>query len=266
VHIWPGSPFPLGATYDGGGTNFAIFSEVAHRIELCLISEDGTDAGTETRLELPERDGLIWHGYLPRIGPGQRYGYRVHGPYEPGHGPRCNPAKLLLDPYAKAIDGNIEWDEAMFGYHFGDPDSFNDADSGAFTMKSVVVNPFFDWAHDRPPRIPYHQTVIYEAHVKGMTMSHPDVPEDVRGSYAGIAHPVMLAHLKRLGVTAIERMRCTSSSTTPPWSTRACRTTGATTRSGSSPRTTVTPASAPAASRCRSSRRWSARCTAPASR
>jgi glycogen operon protein len=202
VHIWPGSPFPLGATYDGGGTNFAIFSEVAHRIELCLLD----DAGTETRLELPERDGLIWHGYLPRVGPGQRYGYRVHGPYEPEHGLRCNPAKLLLDPYAKAIDGNIEWDEAMFGYRFGEPDSFNDADSGPFTMKSVVVNPFFDWAQDRPPRIPYHQTVIYEAHVKGMTMCHPDVPEDVQGSYAGLAHPVILAHLKRLGVTAIELM------------------------------------------------------------
>jgi glycogen operon protein len=202
VHIWPGSPFPLGATYDGGGTNFAIFSEVAHRIELCLLD----DAGTETRLELPERDGLIWHGYLPRVGPGQRYGYRVHGPYEPEHGLRCNPAKLLLDPYAKAIDGNIEWDEAMFGYRFGEPDSFNDADSGPFTMKSVVVNPFFDWAQDRPPRIPYHQTVIYEAHVKGMTMCHPDVPEDVQGSYAGLAHPAILAHLKRLGVTAIELM------------------------------------------------------------
>jgi len=204
VHIWPGSPFPLGATYDGGGTNFAIFSEVAHRIELCLISDD--HPGTETRLELPERDGLVWHGYLPRVGPGQRYGYRVHGPYEPEHGPRCNPSKLLLDPYAKAVDGNIEWNEAMFGYHFGDPNSYNDADSSPFTMKSVVVNPYFDWAHDRPPRIPYHQTVIYEAHVKGMTMCHPDVPEDVRGSYAGLAHPAMLDHFDKLGVTAIELM------------------------------------------------------------
>jgi len=202
VHIWPGSPFPLGATYDGGGTNFAIFSEVAHRIELCLLD----DAGTETRLELPERDGLIWHGYLPRVGPGQRYGFRVHGPHEPEHGPRCNPSKLLLDPYAKAIDGNIEWNEAMFGYRFGEPDSFNDADSGPFAMKSVVVSPFFDWAQDRPPRIPYHQTVIYEAHVRGMTICHPDVPEDVRGSYAGLAHPVTIAHLQRLGVTAIELM------------------------------------------------------------
>ncbi|HTK63956.1 MAG TPA: glycogen debranching protein GlgX [Pseudonocardia sp.] len=202
MHIWPGSPFPLGATYDGGGTNFAIFSEVAHRIELCLLD----DAGTETRLELPERDGLIWHGYLPRVGPGQRYGFRVHGPHEPEHGPRCNPSKLLLDPYAKAIDGNIEWNEAMFGYRFGEPDSFNDADSGPFAMKSVVVSPFFDWAQDRPPRIPYHQTVIYEAHVRGMTICHPDVPEDVRGSYAGLAHPVTIAHLQRLGVTAIELM------------------------------------------------------------
>jgi glycogen operon protein len=202
VHIWPGSPFPLGATYDGGGTNFAIFSEVAHRIELCLIGDDGG----ETRLDLPERDGLIWHGYVPRLGPGQRYGYRVHGPYEPRAGLRCNPSKLLLDPYAKAVDGTVRWNEAMFGYHFGDPDSYNDADSGPYTMTSVVVNPYFDWAHDRPPRIPYHESVIYEAHVKGMTMRHPDLPDDVRGSYAGLAHPVMIEHLQRLGVTAIELM------------------------------------------------------------
>ncbi|MGQ0481310.1 MAG: glycogen debranching protein GlgX [Pseudonocardia sp.] len=205
MHIWPGSSFPLGATYDGGGTNFAIFSEVAHRIELCLIDGEGADR-TETRLELPERDGLIWHGYLPRVGPGQRYGYRVHGPHEPAAGLRCNPSKLLLDPYAKAVDGSIRWDEALFGYQFGDPASYNDADSGPFAMTSVVVNPYFDWAADRPPRTPYHETVIYEAHVRGMTMTHPDIPEDVRGSYVGLAHPTMLRHFARLGVTAVELM------------------------------------------------------------
>jgi glycogen operon protein len=200
--MWPGSRYPLGATYDGGGTNFAIFSEVAERIELCLF--DDNDA--ETRLWLPERDGMVWHGYLPRIGPGQRYGYRVHGPYEPAAGLRCNPHKLLLDPYAKAIDGRIQWDESLFSYQFGQPKSVNNADSAAHAMKSVVINPFFDWHNDRPLHIPYHQTVIYEAHVKGMTMRHPQVPDDVRGSYAGLAHPAMIAHFQRLGVTAVELM------------------------------------------------------------
>ena len=202
MHIWPGSPYPLGATYDGGGTNFAIFSEVAERIELCLFD----DNDTETRLRLPERDGMVWHGYLPRIGPGQRYGYRVHGPYEPAAGLRCNQHKLLLDPYAKAIDGRIQWDESLFSYHFGRPKSVNNADSAAHAMKSVVINPFFDWHNDRPLHIPYHQSVIYEAHVKGMTMRHPQVPDDVRGSYAGLAHPAMIAHFQRLGVTAVELM------------------------------------------------------------
>jgi isoamylase len=202
VHIWPGSPYPLGATYDGGGTNFAIFSEVAQRVELCLF--DDNDA--ETRLRLPERDALVWHGYLPRVGPGQRYGYRVHGPYEPAAGHRCNPHKLLLDPYAKAIDGRIEWDESLFSYRFGQPKSVNNADSAPYAMKSVVITPFFDWDNDRPLRIPYHQTVIYEAHVKGMTMRHPQIPAEVRGSYAGLAHPVMISHFQRLGVTAVELM------------------------------------------------------------
>jgi isoamylase len=202
VHIWPGSSYPLGATYDGGGTNFAIFSEVAESIELCLF--DDNDA--ETRLRLPERDGLVWHGYLPRVGPGQRYGYRVHGPYEPAAGHRCNPHKLLLDPYAKAIDGRITWDESLFSYRFGQPKSINNADSARHAMKSVVINPFFDWASDRPLHIPYHETVIYEAHVKGMTMRHPQIPDDVRGSYAGLAHPAMLSHFQRLGVTAVELM------------------------------------------------------------
>ncbi|GIJ45263.1 glycogen operon protein GlgX homolog [Virgisporangium aliadipatigenens] len=200
--MWPGSPYPLGATYDGGGTNFALFSEVAERVELCLFD----DAGNETRMDLPEREALTWHGYLPRVGPGQRYGFRVHGPFDPGAGLRCNPHKLLLDPYAKAVDGGIEWNEALFSYRFDDPDSFNDLDSAPYAMKSVVVNPFFDWANDTPLRIPFHQTVIYEAHVKGTTNAHPKIPEDVRGTYSGLAHPVMLEHFKRLGVTAVELM------------------------------------------------------------
>jgi glycogen operon protein len=202
VKIWPGSPYPLGATYDGGGTNFALFSEVAERVELCLFD----DAGTETRVDLPEREALVWHGYLPRIVPGQRYGYRVHGPYDPAAGLRCNPNKLLLDPYAKAIDGHNQWNEALFSYRFGDPSSVNNADSAPYAMRSVVINPFFDWANDTPLRIPYHETVIYEAHVKGMTAQHPRIPKDVRGTYSGLAHPVMIEHFRSLGVTAVELM------------------------------------------------------------
>jgi len=178
MKVWPGSPYPLGATYDGGGTNFAIFSEVAERVELCLFDGDGV----ETRIDLPEREALVWHGYLPRVLPGQRYGYRMHGPYEPTAGLRCNPSKLLLDPYAKAIDGRIQWNEAMFAYRFGQPESYNDADSAPYTMRSVVINPFFDWTNDTPLRIPMHQTVIYEVHVKGMTARHPKIPKDVRGT------------------------------------------------------------------------------------
>ncbi len=147
MQIWPGRPYPLGATYDGTGTNFAIFSEVAERIELCLIDE----LGMETRMDLPEVDAFVWHGYLPAAQPGQRYGYRVHGPYDPARGHRCNPNKLLLDPYAKAIDGQIDGHQSLFSYQFGKPDQRNDDDSAAHTMTSVVVNPYFDWGHDRPP-------------------------------------------------------------------------------------------------------------------
>ena len=202
VDVWPGNPYPLGATYDGSGTNFALFTECAERVELCLFDADGA----ETRVDLPEVDGFVWHAFLPGIEPGQRYGYRVHGPYDPARGLRANPAKLLLDPYAKAIDGRFEWDESMFNYHFGDPDSVNDADSAPRMPKCVVINPFFDWGVDRPPRHQYADLVIYEAHVKGMTMAHPDIPEAARGTYAGIAHPVMIEHLKELGVTALELM------------------------------------------------------------
>jgi isoamylase len=199
---WPGHAYPLGASYDGAGTNFAIFSEVAQRVELCLFTDDGE----EERITLVEVDGFVHHGYLPNVEPGQRYGYRVHGPYDPAQGLRCNPNKLLIDPYAKALDGPVRWDEAVFGYPFGDPDARSDTDSAPFVPKSVVVNPFFDWGTDRSPRIPYHETVIYEAHVKGLTIAHPEIPEDLRGTYTGLAHPVMIEHLKNLGVTAVELM------------------------------------------------------------
>ncbi|AEV85579.1 glycogen debranching protein [Actinoplanes sp. SE50] len=200
--IWPGNSYPLGASYDGTGTNFAVFSEVADGVELCLFD----DAGTETRHRLCSVDGFVWHGYLPGVAAGTRYGYRVHGPYDPAAGLRCNPAKLLLDPYAKAIDSDIDWDESLFGYRFDDPEARNDLDSGRHMMKAVVVNPYFDWRNDRPPRIPYHQTVIYEAHVKGLTRLHPGVPEHLRGTYAGLGHPAVIEHLTRLGVTAVELM------------------------------------------------------------
>src|SRR3954462_5488112 len=159
--VWPGEPYPLGATWDGTGTNFALFSEVAHRVELCLFDDDGA----QTSFFLPEADAFVWHGYLPGVGPGQRYGYRVHGPYEPSQGHRCNPAKLLLDPYAKAIEGEVDWDEACVSYRFDDHDAVNDMDPAPPLPKSIVISPFFNWDNDRHPRTPYNETVVYEAHV-----------------------------------------------------------------------------------------------------
>lgn len=200
MQLWPGNAYPLGATYDGSGVNFALFSEVAERVELCLID----DEGNEKRLEITEVDGYVWHAYIPGLQPGQRYGYRVHGPYDPASGHRCNPNKLLLDPYAKAIEGLSSGDEALFSYTFDNPTSYNDTDSLGHTMLSVVINPFFDWGHDRPPRHEYHDSVIYETHVKGLTQTHPDIPPELRGSYAALAHPATIDHLKRLGVTAVE--------------------------------------------------------------
>jgi isoamylase len=203
MRIEAGSGYPLGATYDGAGTNFAVFSEVAERVELCLFD----DKGEETRVDLPEVTAFCWHGYLPQVGPGQRYGFRVHGPWAPEAGQRCLPAKLLLDPYAKAIDGEVRWDEAVYPYRFADPSGGpNEADSAPHVPRSVVVNPYFDWADDRPLRIPAHETVIYEAHVKSLTARHPEVPPELRGTYAGLIEPAVLAHLKRLGVTAVELM------------------------------------------------------------
>ncbi|MDF2897987.1 MAG: malto-oligosyltrehalose synthase, partial [Rhodococcus erythropolis] len=267
IPVWPGSAYPLGATYDGAGTNFSLFSEVAEAVELCLIAKDGT----ETRIRMDEVDGYVWHAYLPSVSPGQRYGYRVHGPYDPAAGLRCDPSKLLLDPYGKAFDGDFDGDRSLFSYDVesaADPEPAGDdetpavepeeatdetsseAESGevgledesptddqesdesldpepfdpeplvdepatipfpqhdslGHTMSTVVINPFFDWASDRSPKRPYHETVIYEAHVKGMTATHPGVPEELRGTYAGLAHPVIIEHLTNLGVTAIELM------------------------------------------------------------
>ncbi len=202
MKAWPGTAYPLGATYDGTGTNFALFSEAADHVELCLFD----DEDRETRVRLPEMDAFVWHGYLPGVGPGQRYGYRVYGPHEPAQGLRCNPAKLLLDPYAKAIEGAIDWDESLFGYRFADNTAVNDDDSAPHMLKSVVISPFFDWQNDRPPHRPYSETVIYEAHVRGLTIRHPKIPPEIRGTYAALGHPVLVEHFQRLGVTAVELM------------------------------------------------------------
>ena len=202
MQVRPGAPYPLGATYDGSGTNVAVFSSVAERVELCLFDDDGR----ETSVELTERDADIWHAFLPEVGPGQRYGFRVHGPHVPEQGFRCNPSKLLLDPYAKAVDGPVQWDQACFGYNWDDPDTANDDNSAPFVPKSVVINPFFDWAGDRHPQTSYSRSVIYEAHVRGLTQTHPAIPEEIRGSYAAVAHPAMIEHYQRIGVTAVELM------------------------------------------------------------
>ena len=197
--------YPLGASYDGAGVNFALYSQVAQKVELCLFDEH--DA--ETRIEMTEQNSYVWHNYIPGLQPGQRYGYRVYGPYDPMHGLRCNPNKLLLDPYAKAIEGNIDGDESLFSYWFKSPDdtsAMNDLDSAAHTMKSAVINPYFDWGNDQHPYISYHDSVIYEAHVRGMTNLNMDVPPDIRGTYAGLAYPGVIEYLKKLGVTAIELM------------------------------------------------------------
>ncbi|HEY1022064.1 MAG TPA: glycogen debranching protein GlgX, partial [Flavisolibacter sp.] len=208
VTSYPGYPFPLGANWDGQGVNFAVFSENATAVELCLF--DSTDETLETaRIRVKESTNAIWHIYIPGLGPGQLYGYRMYGPYEPQAGHRFNPNKLLIDPYAKAISGTIAWNDALFGYELGHPDedqSFNDLDSAPFIPKSVVIDQRFDWEGDKLPRIAYHRSVIYETHVKGFTKLHPAIPEDIRGTYAAIAHPVTIQYLKELGITAVELM------------------------------------------------------------
>ena len=203
-----GSPYPLGATYDGKGVNFSLYAENATGVELCLFDSEN-DKNSAVTIPVRERTHQVWHVYIPDIHPGQLYGYRVHGPYEPEQGLRFNPNKLLIDPYAKAIAGTLEWNDALFGYEIGHPNgdlSFSEADSAPYIPKSVVVDNSFDWEGVKPPCHPMHQSIIYEAHVKGFTALHPDIPEDIRGTYAALSHPITIEHLTSLGVTAIELM------------------------------------------------------------
>lgn len=206
--VYPGYPYPLGATWNGKGVNFALYAENASAIELCLF--DDINATKESvKIKIKERSHHVWHAYLPELKPGQLYGYRVHGSYDPNNGHRFNPNKLLIDPYAKAISGTIKWHDSLYGYQIGHPDadlSFNDEDSAPYIPKSVVIDPNFDWEGDAPLKIPYHETIIYETHVKGLTRLHPEIPEEIRGTYAAISHPVTINYLKELGITAIELM------------------------------------------------------------
>jgi len=204
---WPGKPYPLGATWDGAGVNFSLFSENASKVELCLF--DRADDRRETRIPMTEHTHHVWHVYLPEVRAGQFYGYRVHGPYEPQQAHRFNPSKLLLDPYAKAITRTVRWSDALFGYRIGDPAadlSYDDRDSAPNMPKSVVIDPAFSWGNDVPPSIPWHKTIIYELHVKGFTMRHPAVPPELRGTYAALTCPEVIDYLKALGITAVELM------------------------------------------------------------
>jgi glycogen operon protein len=208
MRIWPGRPYPLGATWDGAGVNFALFSEHSTKVELCLFDSHEATAEAQ-RIALPEHTDQVWHGYFPDVEPGQLYGYRVHGPYEPAKGHRFNPRKLILDPYAKAIGRDLRWDDALFGYKIGDPKadlSCDDRDSAPFAPLAAVVDTAFTWGDDRLPRTPWTKTLIYELHVKGYTMRHPEVPEKQRGTYAGVASEASIQHLLSLGVTAVELM------------------------------------------------------------
>ncbi|MFL5809041.1 MAG: glycogen debranching protein GlgX [Flavisolibacter sp.] len=206
--VYPGHPYPLGATWDGEGVNFAIFAENAFGVDLCLFQSINNET-ENVKIRISEVSHHVWHVYVPGLQPGQLYGYRVYGPYEPQNGHRFNPHKLLIDPYAKAIAGSVEWNDALFGYELGHPDedlSFSDVDSAAYVPKSVVIDPKFNWGNDRSPNIPYHKSIIYETHVRGFTQLHPGIPKKIRGSYAALAHPVTINYLKELGVTAIELM------------------------------------------------------------
>jgi isoamylase len=206
--IYPGQPYPLGATWDGEGVNFALYTENATGVDLCLFK--GTDDKKEAeRIPIREISHHVWHVYVPGLSPGQLYGYRVYGPYDPENGNRFNPNKLLIDPYAKAIAGTLMWHDALFGYEVGHPDgdlSFSDIDSAPYIPKAAVIDHRFNWEGDKAPHIPYHEAIIYEAHVKGLTRLHPDIPEHLRGTYAGIAHPSMISYLKDLGITSLELM------------------------------------------------------------
>jgi glycogen operon protein len=206
MRTWPGKPYPLGATWDGAGVNFALFAEHASKVELCLF--DGVDNTSEAhRIPLRHQTDLVWHAYLPDVVPGQLYGYRVHGPYEPANGHRFNPRKIVLDPYAKSIGRDVRWDDALFGYKVGDAAqdlSLDERDSAPFAPLAVVIDPSFVWGDDRPPAVPWHKTFIYELHVKGFSQLNPHVPEKLRGTYAGVASESAIKHLQDLGVTAVE--------------------------------------------------------------
>ncbi|MCS6897148.1 MAG: hypothetical protein NZM29_04180, partial [Nitrospira sp.] len=206
MRVWPGKPYPLGATWDGQGVNFALFSEHATAVDLCLF--DGPQHAKESlRIRLEERTDQIWHAYIPGLWPGQHYGYRVHGPYAPEEGHRFNPAKLLIDPYAKSIAGTIECSDAMFGYRIGDPLadlSIDVRDNAANVPKCVVIDPAFSWGGDTQLKTPWDKTIIYELHVKGFTARHPNIPESMRGTYAALTTPAVLDYLLDLGITAVE--------------------------------------------------------------
>ena len=208
IAVYPGKPYPLGASFDGEGVNFALFAEHAEGVELCLFQS--TESKKESfKIKMRENLHHVWHAYIPDLKPGQLYGYRVHGPYDPKRGHRFNPNKLLLDPYAKAISDTIVLHDSLFGYEVGHPEadaSFSTRDSGPYMPKSVVIDHYFNWENDQLPNVPYHRTIIYEVQVKGFTMLHPGIPEELRGTYAGLAHPASIGYLKQLGVTAIELM------------------------------------------------------------
>ena len=208
MRVWPGQPYPLGATWTGLGVNFALFSAHATRVELCLFDSPHATAPS-TCVPLPEYTDMVWHGYLRDVRPGQLYGYRVHGPYEPGNGHRFNPNKIVVDPYAKSVGRTVRWDDANFGYRIGDPQadlSFDTRDNAAFAPLAAVIDPAFTWGDDRPPRTPWHKTVIYELHVKGFSKLHPHIPEHMRGTYEALTTEEALDHLVKLGVTAVELM------------------------------------------------------------
>jgi glycogen operon protein len=208
MKIWPGKPYPLGATWDGKGVNFALFSENADQVELCLFDAAVREA-EETRIKMLDHTDQVWHVYLPEVRPGQFYGYRVHGPYEPEKGNRFNPSKLLIDPYAKSIAGDVQWDDSLYGYTVGHSDediSRNDRDSSSYIPKCVVIDPVFDWEDDRHPAIPLHKTLIYELHVKGFTARHPNVPPEIRGTYSGLVCDEVIGYIRSLGITAVELM------------------------------------------------------------
>ena len=205
LRVWPGLPYPLGATWDGSGTNFALFSAHADKVVLCLFDDSGERE--IARVPLPEFTHEIWHGYLPDVRPGQLYGYRVFGPFQPEAGHRFNHHKLLLDPYAKAIHGTLRWDDAVFGYQVGDPKadlSFDQRDSAPFMPKCMVIDPAFTWGRDRPTQRPWHETIVYEMHLRGFTMQHPEVPQEARGTFGGLSSAPVVEYLSQLGVTAVE--------------------------------------------------------------